>query len=214
MNKPLRRSRIEQTEVNRAAVLNAAERVFRERGYTAASLEHIADAAGFSKGVVYSRFGSKADLFLALLGARIERRAEAHAATLRAWRRAPRAGSADVLVRLAESSAENTDWQLALLEFRLVAARDPALNARYAALHASTVERLAHFLDELADTRGIPHGMRPSVLATAFLALETGMTLEALVASAPLSSAQRAEFARRLLSAHGETLPSPDTSDT
>jgi AcrR family transcriptional regulator len=36
------------------------------------TLDAIADEAGFSKGVVYSRFGSKADLFLALLDRRIE----------------------------------------------------------------------------------------------------------------------------------------------
>lgn len=44
------------------------------RGYHGATLEQIADEAGFSKGVVYSQFDSKADLFLTLLRARIEER--------------------------------------------------------------------------------------------------------------------------------------------
>jgi len=37
-------------------------------------VELIADEAGFSTGVVYSQFGGKADLFLALLDARIAER--------------------------------------------------------------------------------------------------------------------------------------------
>jgi AcrR family transcriptional regulator len=57
----------------------AARRVFLARGYHGATLEQIADEAGFSKGVVYSQFQGKADLFLALLEARIEERARENA---------------------------------------------------------------------------------------------------------------------------------------
>ena len=70
-----RLSRTEQVGRNRALVLDAARRVFLARGYHAATLEQIAEEAGFSKGVVYSQFDSKADLFLALLEARISERA-------------------------------------------------------------------------------------------------------------------------------------------
>src|SRR5947208_2818313 len=56
---------------NREAVLAAARRVFLDRGYAGATLELIAEDAGFSKGVLYSQFASKADLFLTLLHRRI-----------------------------------------------------------------------------------------------------------------------------------------------
>ena len=74
-----RLSRAEQNGRNRTLLLAAARRVFLDRGYYAATLEQIADEAGFSKGVVYSRFASKADMFLALLEDRIEERAAANA---------------------------------------------------------------------------------------------------------------------------------------
>src|SRR5262252_5699696 len=70
-----RLTRTEQAERNRTLVLDAARQVFLARGYHNATLEQIADEAGFSKGVVYSQFASKADLFLALLDARIAERA-------------------------------------------------------------------------------------------------------------------------------------------
>jgi AcrR family transcriptional regulator len=57
-----RLSRAEQNERNRALVLDAARRIFLARGYHAATLDEIADEAGFSRGVVKSRFGNKADL--------------------------------------------------------------------------------------------------------------------------------------------------------
>lgn len=75
-----RLSRAEQNDRNRALLLAAALRVFLARGYHAATLEQIADEAGFSKGVVYSRFDSKADMFLALLTDRIAERAVQNAA--------------------------------------------------------------------------------------------------------------------------------------
>ena len=47
-----RLTRAEQNERNRALVLEAARRVFLARGYHAATVEEIADEAGFSRGVV------------------------------------------------------------------------------------------------------------------------------------------------------------------
>src|SRR5262245_1932710 len=74
--------RADQVARNRAELLAAAGRVFRQLGYTGASLDAIADVAGFSKGAVYSHFTSKADLFLSLLESRIAERAEAQRAVV------------------------------------------------------------------------------------------------------------------------------------
>src|SRR6266568_7816194 len=135
-----RLSRAERTEHNRSLVLAAAWRVFLARGFHGATLEQIAEEAGFSKGVVYSQFDSKADLFLELLAARIAERAEQHE------RLALELGDA----RLVQAVAEQTDsihqaepqWSLLVIEFRAHAARVPELNRRYALLHAQTVQRL------------------------------------------------------------------------
>jgi AcrR family transcriptional regulator len=54
-------------EQRRLLILDAAAREFAERGYTAASVDEIATAAGVVKSVVYDHFGSKRELHLALL---------------------------------------------------------------------------------------------------------------------------------------------------
>jgi AcrR family transcriptional regulator len=47
----------------RRTVLDAAERLFAERGYAAATSRDLARAAGVSESVMYRHFGSKAGLF-------------------------------------------------------------------------------------------------------------------------------------------------------
>jgi AcrR family transcriptional regulator len=51
----------------RAQLLDAANDVFTSKGYHAAAMDDIADAAGVSKPVLYQHFPSKLDLYLALL---------------------------------------------------------------------------------------------------------------------------------------------------
>ncbi|MGB3283855.1 TetR family transcriptional regulator, partial [Mycolicibacter algericus] len=54
-------------EHTRNLLLDAAEQVFARRGFDGAALEDIADAAGYTRGAIYSHFGSKAELFLAVI---------------------------------------------------------------------------------------------------------------------------------------------------
>jgi AcrR family transcriptional regulator len=53
----------------RQRLLDEAERLFRERGYAATSLEQIAEAADVTKGAIYGHFSSKEDLLLSAIEA-------------------------------------------------------------------------------------------------------------------------------------------------
>lgn len=64
---PPGRRRRPTREQTRARLLDAAATVFIERGIAAATVDEIAEAAGFSRGAVYSNFTDKDDLVLALL---------------------------------------------------------------------------------------------------------------------------------------------------
>lgn len=52
---------------NRTRVLEAAARLFAERGSNAVAMDAVAEAAGVGKGTVYRRFGDRRGLLLALL---------------------------------------------------------------------------------------------------------------------------------------------------
>ncbi|MET9326550.1 helix-turn-helix domain-containing protein [Tsukamurella sp. NPDC003166] len=52
---------------NRELLIEAAQRLFAERGVDAVSMDAVAQAAGVGKGTVFRRFGSRAGLLQALL---------------------------------------------------------------------------------------------------------------------------------------------------
>lgn len=188
--------RAEQVEQNRVAVLSAAGRVFREFGYVGASLDAIAEEAGFSKGVIYSQFASKADLFITLLEQRIDQRAEAQLAIVPAY---ATAGDAEAFFEhvLAVSRAD-PQWRLAVLEFRVTAARDPELNARYARAHRRTIDGVARSLRALLDARGVESDFPLPLLAAAGLAFETGVLLEDIAIPTAIPQAQATALMGRL----------------
>ena len=195
-----RLSRAEQNDRNRALLLAAALRVFLARGYHAATLEQIADEAGFSKGVVYSRFDSKADMFLALLMERIAERAAQNAA---AARQLTRPGDLAALLALAwQAERAAPGWRLLVTEFRVHAARDPQLSRRYAAAHARTVDGIAGVLASIAERNGRALAVPVRRLAELLLAIETGLALEQLADPGAVSLVQLPSVLGELAALH------------
>lgn len=56
-----------QAQATRCAILDAAERLFQERGVAATSLQDIAAATGVTRGAIYWHFKDKGDLFNAMM---------------------------------------------------------------------------------------------------------------------------------------------------
>ncbi|EHR52225.1 transcriptional regulator [Saccharomonospora marina XMU15] len=81
---PARRKRVPRAERERQ-MIEVAEAVFAEQGFTAASMDDIAERVGVSKPMLYEYFHSKEGLLLACIQAS---RAELRAATERAVARA------------------------------------------------------------------------------------------------------------------------------
>jgi AcrR family transcriptional regulator len=192
-----RLTRIDQVERNRGLVLGAARRVFLREGYGGATVDAIAEEAGFSKGVVYSQFEGKADLFLALLDERISERAEENARLV-----AEHAGLAALLALLhtnARHSEQGPEWARLLIEFRLVAARDPRLSSRYAALHERTLDQLADILTLVLSRDGLTAVLPPRTVAQLVLALDSGAVLERIAEPAALPPEVLEEVLGRLV---------------
>jgi len=66
MTRP-RLSREQSREQTRERLLEASHAVFVQKGFTLASVEDIAAAAGYTRGAFYSNFGDKTELFFELL---------------------------------------------------------------------------------------------------------------------------------------------------
>ena len=202
----VRLKRHEQTERNRSLVLAAARRVFLERGYHGASLDQIAEEAGFSKGVVYSQFRNKADLFLELLEQRIAERAADNA------RLVEDLTGPDAVVRLNDhlirAGREQSEWGLLVIEFRVHAARDPELNARYAAAHERTTAALTAVIERAFAAAGEEPLFAPRRTAEIVLGLSTGVQLEQTVDPEAFDGEAGAELLTHLITRSPERSPS------
>jgi len=168
--------RAERVARNRDLVLDAARRVFLARGYAGARLEAIADEAGFSVGVVYSQFGSKADLFFALLERRIDVRAYQNERIAKEFAGAD--GLRELLRAGRDDAAAEPGWPYLLAEFRAIALRDSELNRRYADAHARTIDGIASALEKLYEPIDLTPPVSVRSLAEFLQAATVGVALE------------------------------------
>ncbi|MET9328710.1 TetR/AcrR family transcriptional regulator [Tsukamurella sp. NPDC003166] len=148
-----RLTRVEQRAQTRADLLYAARDRFLEVGYAAASLEDIADRAGYSKGAVYSNFVDKPNLCREVLQAIHEEKV----AELSALMSGPGdlQDRIDVLASWVERTAGDVGWTMLELEFVTVARTDPTLLAMVvelrSAAHRTVVDMLRDMLRGAAD---------------------------------------------------------------
>jgi AcrR family transcriptional regulator len=174
VTRPQRLSRAERKAATRQQLLEAAGRVFARKGYVGASVDDIAEEAGFTVGALYSNFPSKQDLFLAAF----ERHCDQDLAQLEAIM----GGPGTIQERLeaysgqfVELTEEHRQWWLLSTELWLYAQRDPAARARMAALQRKTRAIVADTLQREAVRQGRPLRVPASELAAAVIALWRGL---------------------------------------
>ena len=173
-------TRPEQRARARERLLKAAARLLSRRGYHGAPVDAIAEEAGFTSGALYSHFGSKEGLFLALLEERlaadVRRYEEAFAGPGDPRERATRGAEAWM-----RSLHENRDAFPLFVEFWAAAVRDPKLRPRFAerwdAIHDALARQVGRGAEELGLRLGPDDARR---LAIAINALGNGIALAKL----------------------------------
>jgi AcrR family transcriptional regulator len=172
--------RNESRQRTREALLSAARAVFLERGFHAASIAEIADAAGFSTGAVYSNFSGKDDLLVAVLDAQLAESAEAqeHAALA--------ADDFESSVRAVARELHAAGVREPMLtplriEFWTPASRDAALRKRLLVQHEHQIDGIAALISEVARRQGRRFRVPPREVARAGGAVSRGFRLERLL---------------------------------
>jgi AcrR family transcriptional regulator len=144
-------------QLTQDALITAAAEVFTEKGFHAASLDEIAERAGFTRGAIYSNFGGKDELFFAVA----DRYNELALTSI-----ADAMGEADVTEDpqpVAEAAADRLQRlyfvpgeRMALdLEFRLYALRNPEGRKRLAERDRQMSETLTSFVEEVFAPRTV-----------------------------------------------------------
>jgi AcrR family transcriptional regulator len=162
--------------------LDAGAEVFLRDGFHGASLDRVAAEAGFTKGAVYAHFTAKADLFLAILERRVDRRV-----LVQDTAGADADSYEDLILQAAEQwgavMREDRAWSLLLLEFWIFAARDPELRERVAVQHQRTRDSIAALLGAARTQSATTLAADDDALATVIMALGNGLNLDGLLFS-------------------------------
>jgi AcrR family transcriptional regulator len=141
-------------ELTRTALVEAAAEVFARRGFYGASLEEIAETAGFTRGAIYKNFADKEELFFAVRDHINEEALAAFAAQLQQGT----AASFDARAIAAiwqHTDIANPDYRALFLEFRLYELRNPSVRARSAAERDRTRQVLAQFIQDNASANSL-----------------------------------------------------------
>ena len=150
--------------------------MFCENGFHSTSLDAVAEAAGYTKGAVYSNFASKEDLFFSVYERHVERRTDE-------MRRITESagsgrGALDELIESADPA--NDGWIAVFFEFWAHVLRHPEHRERFADLHRRGLEPFVEVVRRISDEGGGQPPLDPNALATVQLALGTGLQLERL----------------------------------
>jgi AcrR family transcriptional regulator len=148
-------------------LLEAAQKLIAKKGLSAASVEDIAAAAGYTRGAFYSNFSSKGDLFIELLRRDHEKTTTALNAlrsdTLSLDQIQERAR--EIYAQLYHDNESFMNWT----EARMLAARDTKFRAKLNALVTEKRSQIA-----------APPQVPPEAMAMGFMSLVEGVKLSML----------------------------------
>lgn len=169
-----RLTREEKKQETRKHIMEAGAAVFARMGFHGASIDRIAEEAGYTKGAFYAHFETKETLFMALFEERMKREVTSLTETL-----GP-SFTLDQLIRFLtrsyeQETEESRTWDLLKMEFVLYALREAALRKSFAELVKRTVNRL-----ELDLAPVLKDGNKPDAAnraAWAVVAFESGLAI-------------------------------------
>jgi AcrR family transcriptional regulator len=177
-----RLTRDEKRLVTRARLLDAAVRVFAARGYDAATVEEIAEESGLSNGALYYNFGSKEDLFFALLDERMDRRLKDLERIFGPAQAPPTDTDADVrtaTANIARDFPEPKEWAL-FFEFVAHAGRNAEFRRKFRSRLRQMRRVLSGIVEERAAETNSPLALPADQVAIAMQALGYGLHAQRL----------------------------------
>jgi AcrR family transcriptional regulator len=150
-----RLSREESRALTRTKLLASAREVVAREGYESASVDRIAEEAGFSKGAFYSNFGSKEEIILELLETHALQDLAEITGLLGEVNDAEQ--MIDIISQWSSARSRDPTWGLLALELFRRARRDATFGARHASLFRGQWKGLGQILLKL-----FPKGAAPA----------------------------------------------------
>jgi len=207
-----RQSRREQRkQETRAELIAAAAKVFAHRGFHGASIEQIAEEAGYSTGAGYWHFKGKDDLFLAVYEAQAAARVrDIEAFRERAEGDLPRRAR-DYADQFMARLDHDPEFMVLTLEFLVHAWRNPPLREAFGHRVAWGRLAVARILQEETQKTGYELPMPGEDLATVLRELGVGLGLAKLADPNAIPDRLFGDFVETLFELGRTTRPEPDS---
>jgi AcrR family transcriptional regulator len=175
-----RLGRQERREQTRADLLAAARRAFLRDGLHGASLDAIAEDAGYTKGAFYSNFASKDEAMIAVFDEHFRERASAYERLIFTT------DSVDDAYRAVarywhDANEREPEWSRLVIEFMAHASRHEHLRQGVKEVRQSGLDRIAALIEQLAERHGVEYTVPISELARGSGALNRGLAVEQLL---------------------------------
>jgi AcrR family transcriptional regulator len=175
-----RLSRAEKQAHTRNCLMHSAAKVFTRRGLQQASIDEVAEDAGYTKGAFYANFKSKEELFLAMLDERFAQRFEeidrAVASEGEPEDQARAAGD-----EFTDYMTADLEWQRLFFEFAAYAARNEDFRQELVTRYRALRERIAAALQRRAEELGLEPPLPLDQIATMTFAMGNGIAMELLL---------------------------------
>jgi len=169
--------REERRARTRAELLDAAARIFAQRGYHGASMHEIAADAGLTTGAIYANFANKEALFLALADQQVtQRRAEISSILDQPMTAASVA--TEGAARFVAFLDHEPDWPLLYFEFWAYGVRNPELRDEFTPRRRAVQEVIAKVIQRAADALDLELPYPAEQLAVGVSAAINGLAFE------------------------------------
>ncbi len=192
-----RLTREESRARTRSLLRKSAASCFAQSGFEGASVDQIAEGAGFSRGAFYSNYPDKEAIFLDLLKWHLDRDIEGFAQI------SADSGTLDELASSIAASyrelGSNPDYCLLASEFQLYASRTGKGDQAFAETFSTYRERLTALLEQAFSTFDFQGDMTPAELARTLIGLHHGLALERAASAGSLSHEVTGRAVRALL---------------
>jgi AcrR family transcriptional regulator len=175
-----RMTREERRAHTRSCLMEAAGRIFSSRGLQQASIDEVAEEAGFTKGAFYANFASKEELFLAMLDERFAGRlaeVEHVVASDDELEDQARQAGAD-FTRYVRADPE---WERLFFEFAAYAARNDDFRGELVTRYRSLREALATAFGRWCEAHDVEPPVPLDQVALMTFAMANGFALEQLL---------------------------------
>jgi AcrR family transcriptional regulator len=169
-------------ERTRTALIASARHVFATRGFEGASLDEIAEAAGYTRGAIYKHFANKEDLFFAVVDAFNTDVLDHFAEQLEVDADAALDNRGTAATFMKALTGHQEMWALSL-EFSLYEYRNPQVRQRSADWRRQNRATIAAFMEHHTAAAGIELKVPVETVAAILLTASDGFVQAARVDS-------------------------------